>query len=404
MVDTRQALSSRAGWPHGMAGVYEFLVRVLVQSPWCKKGWRRFQNKNMRRLLYNINISLYVIEIMKPNISQPPEGASFDTILSALAAAGEETRLRLLALLAEAELTVSELVTILGQSQPRISRHLKLLVEAGLVERHREGAWAFFLLAQHGTAAALSGDILAHIKADDPICAADRGRLAEVRRARAEQAARYFAAHAANWDELRALHISEERVEAAIRDLIGSAPVHNLLDLGTGTGRMLELLAPYADRAIGMDQSSQMLALARARLEKAGLRNVQLRQGDIYALPVEQDFYDLVIIHQVLHYLDDPARAVREAARALRPSGRLLIVDFAPHAEESLRTNHAHRRLGFGAEEIAALMQESGLDVIERRDLVPNKTEGGKLTVSLWLGRDRRIISDPPPITMGAFA
>lgn len=330
--------------------------------------------------------------------------APFDTLLSALAAAGEETRLRLLALLAEAELTVTELVTILGQSQPRISRHLKLLVEAGLIERHREGAWAFFLIAQKGAAAALGRDLLKHLKTDDPVLAADRARLAEVRRARAEQAARYFAAHAEDWDKLRALHVAEERVETAVRDMIGDAPIQTLLDLGTGTGRMLELLSPLALRAVGMDQSPQMLALARARLEKAGLRNVQLRQGDIYALPVERDFYDLAIIHQVLHYLDDPARAVREAARALRPSGRLLIVDFAPHAEESLRSDHAHRRLGFAAEEIEALMQEAGLDVIERRDLVPNKHDGGKLTVSLWLGRDRRIIADPLPLTLGEFA
>ncbi|MGO9134135.1 MAG: metalloregulator ArsR/SmtB family transcription factor [Methylovirgula sp.] len=330
--------------------------------------------------------------------------AAFDTILSALAAAGEETRLRLLALLAEAELTVSELVTILGQSQPRISRHLKLLVEAGLVERHREGAWAFFLMAQRGGPAALGRDILKHLAANDSVLIADRARLAEVRRQRADQAARYFTAQAANWDELRALHIAEERVETTIREIVGVTEIQNLLDLGTGTGRMLELLAPLAVRAVGMDQSPQMLALARARVEKAGLRNVQLRQGDIYALPVERDFYDLVIIHQVLHYLDDPARAVREAARALRPSGRLLIVDFAPHAEESLRTNHAHRRLGFSSEEIATLMEEAGLDVIERRDLVPNKHEGGKLTVSLWLGRDRRIIADPPPMTLGEFA
>ncbi len=330
--------------------------------------------------------------------------APFETILTALSAAGEETRLRLLALLAEAELTVSELVTILGQSQPRISRHLKLLVEAGLVERHREGAWAFFLMAQRGAAAALGRDILGRLACDDPRRAADRERLTEVRRARAEQAVRYFAAHAANWDELRALHVAEERVEAAIRDMIGTTSLHNLLDLGTGTGRMLELLAPLATRAVGIDQSPQMLAVARVRLEKAGLRNVQLRQGDIYALPVERDFYDLVIIHQVLHYLDDPARAVREAVQALRPSGRLLIVDFAPHEEESLRANHAHRRLGFAAAEIAALMEDSGLDVIERRDLVPNWNEGGKLTVTLWLGRDRRIISDPLPLTLGEFA
>ncbi|MGB6489934.1 MAG: metalloregulator ArsR/SmtB family transcription factor [Methylovirgula sp.] len=332
-----------------------------------------------------------------------PSKITFQSLLAALAAAAEPTRLRLLALLTEAELTVTELVAILGQSQPRVSRHLKLLVEAGLVERHREGAWVFFFIAPASAVAALVRDILARLPAEDETRAADLVRLVEVRRARAQLAARYFAAHAANWDELRALHIPEERVEAAIGELVGTTPLYAVLDLGTGTGRMLELLAPHADRAVGVDQSPQMLAVARVRLEKAGLRNVQLRQGDIYALPVERDSYDLVVIHQVLHYLDDPARAIREAARALRPSGRLLIVDFAPHTEESLREQHAHRRLGFSGEEIAGLMQEAGLDVVTRRDLVPEKA-AGKLTVSLWLGRDRRIHSDPLPLTSREFA
>jgi demethylmenaquinone methyltransferase/2-methoxy-6-polyprenyl-1,4-benzoquinol methylase/ArsR family transcriptional regulator len=328
----------------------------------------------------------------------------FDALLDALAAAAEPTRLRLLALLAEAELTVTELVTILGQSQPRISRHLKLLSEAGLVERHREGAWAFFLAAGSGPAGKLLSGVLAMLAPDDATRAADRGRLAEVRRLRAEQAARYFAAHAADWDKIRALHIREERVETAINDFVGRAPLDAVLDLGTGTGRMLELLAPRASRAVGVDQSPQMLALARARIEKAGLRNVQLRQGDIYAPPVEHGRYDLVVVHQVLHYLDDPARAVREAARELRPGGRLLIVDFAPHGEESLRTEHAHRRLGFAGDEIAGILEEAGLEVAGRRDLVPSKKDGGKLTVSLWLGRDRRVVADPIPLTNREFA
>jgi ubiquinone/menaquinone biosynthesis C-methylase UbiE/DNA-binding transcriptional ArsR family regulator len=341
------------------------------------------------------------------------ESLPFDSLLSALAASGEATRLRLLALLAEAELTVSELVTILGQSQPRISRHLKLLVEAGLVERHREGAWVFFFLAPTGPAAALAHDILARLAPQDPTRSGDRARLAEVRHVRTEQAALYFAAHAGQWDELRALHVAEEAVETTVRDIIGPEPVNALLDLGTGTGRMLELLAPLANRAVGVDQSPQMLSIARVRLEKAALRNASLRQGDIYALPVEPDFYDLAIIHQVLHYLDDPARAIREAARMLRPSGRLIIVDFAPHTQENLREHHAHRRLGFAAEEIASLMDEAGLDYIERRDLVPqnllshdpiNAKDDGKLTVSIWLGRDRRVIADPVPNTLRKFA
>lgn len=332
------------------------------------------------------------------------EPIPFEVLLNAAAAAGESTRLRLLALAAEAELTVSELVTILGQSQPRISRHLKLLAEAGLVERHREGSWVFFRMAQTGPVAGFARDLVNRLASTVTPLAADRARLDEVRMARAAQAARYFAAQAANWDKLRALHVPEERVEAAIRQVIGASEFQTLLDLGTGTGRMLELLGPLSARAVGIDQSPQMLSIARDRIERAGLRNVQLRQGDIYAAPVEQDGYDLVIMHQVLHYLDDPLRAIKEAARALRPGGRLLIVDFAPHEEEALRSVHAHRRLGFAAGEIAGFMAASSLDLINHDDLKPGRGEANKLTVSIWLGRDRRAMADPLPITARAFA
>jgi demethylmenaquinone methyltransferase/2-methoxy-6-polyprenyl-1,4-benzoquinol methylase/ArsR family transcriptional regulator len=233
----------------------------------------------------------------------------------------------------------------------------------------------------------------------DPVHLSDRARLTDVRRARDAQAARYFAVQAPNWDKIRALHVPEERVETSLRDILGIAPVHALLDLGTGTGRMLELLSPLADRAIGVDQSPAMLAVARARLERAGLRNVQLRQGDIYAVPVERNGYDLVVLHQVLHYLEDPGRALREAARVLRPGGRLLVVDFAPHAEEALRESHAHRRLGFGHDEIESYLDEASLDLADHRDLPPLVGEGGKLTVSLWLARDRRTQADTLPLS-----
>ncbi len=315
--------------------------------------------------------------------------ASFAVALDALEAAGEVTRLRLLALLNDAELTVTELMTILGQSQPRISRHLKLLVEAGLVDRHREGAWAFFRLSEGGSADALVRDVLKGMDENDPVLTADRSRLAEVRRARAEQAARYFSEQARNWDRLRSLHVAEDIVEAAVLEIAGTQPVQSLLDLGTGTGRMLELLAPLAERAIGVDQSPPMLNLARTRLERAGLRNAQLRQGDIYALPVEQDSCDLVIVHQVLHYLDDPGRALREAARMLRPGGRLLVIDFAPHSHEFLREQHAHRRLGFAVEEIEGFMKEVGLRDFSHRALAGTRKQH-QLTVSLWVGRDAR--------------
>lgn len=321
---------------------------------------------------------------------------SLDAALTGLEAAGEPTRLRLLALLAEAELTVSELVTILGQSQPRVSRHLKLLVDAGLVERHREGAWAFFSAAERGGAARLGQDLLARLDPRDPGLAADRFRLTEVRAARVTSAELYFATQAADWDRVRALHVAEERVEAAILEAVGPGPFRALLDLGTGAGRMIELLAPLSERAVGIDGSHAMLKVARARIEKAGLRNVQLRQGDLYALPVERDGYDLVVLHQVLHYLEDPSRALREAARVLRPQGRLVVVDFAPHGDERLRAEHAHRRLGFAKTDIEGFIRDADLDALEGHDIKPNPGESGLLTVSLWIGRDRRIVTDAP--------
>lgn len=326
-----------------------------------------------------------------------PHILKLEFALAALNAAGEETRLRLLALLTQSELTVSEVVAILGQSQPRVSRHLKLLVEAGLVERRREGAWAFFRLAPEGQAGALARVLSAWLDPADPVLAEDQARLAEVRHARAENAARYFAAHAAEWDDIRSLHVPETLVEEAMRDAVGEKPVRCVLDLGTGAGRMLELFAPLAERAVGVDLSTAMLGVARGRMEETGLRNVLLRQGDIYALPVERNSVDLAIMHQVLHYLDDPARALREAARVLAPGGRLLVVDFAPHQEEALRDKHAHRRLGFSESEITGLLAQVGLETLMHRELTPDATEGAKLTVSLWLAQDPRMIADKIP-------
>ncbi|MGE3245420.1 MAG: ArsR/SmtB family transcription factor [Beijerinckiaceae bacterium] len=330
----------------------------------------------------------------------PPElTAPLANVLDALQAAGEISRLRILALVAETELTVSEIVLILGQSQPRVSRHLRLLVEAGMVERHREGAWAFFHIAQDGAEAAIARNIVRRIQPGDPLIRADRQRLEEVRRARASRAADYFAAQAEDWNRLRSLHVPEEQVEQAILDIVGDAAIQSLLDLGTGTGRMLELLAPLAVRAVGVDQSPAMLNVARtgierAGIERAGLRNVQLRQGDLYALPVDANSFDLVVIHMVLHYLDDPARALREAARCLRPGGRLIVVDFAPHHQEFLREEHQHRRLGFDNKEIAAIFRDIGIELREQASLEPAQNDAGKLTVSIWVGRDPRIVGD----------
>ena len=334
--------------------------------------------------------------------NERPPSLGFRALLAGLEAAGEETRLRILCLLEAAELTVSELVAILGQSQPRVSRHLRLLVEAGLAARQREGSWAFFRLAEPG--GALAREWLGRLDPTDPVVNADRVRLDIAREARRKQAAAYFAARAADWDQIRALHAPEERVEAALIAMIGNRPFRNLLDLGTGTGRILELLAPRAARAVGVDQSAAMLALARARIDQAGLRHVSLRQGDIYAPPVERDAYDLVIIHQVLHFLDDPARALAEAARALAPGGRLAVVDFDSHDQEFLREEFAHRRLGFAVEEVEGYLAEAGLAAIRAERVPPAKGEAGKLTVVLWIAEDPRVISDDFPNAEAEFA
>jgi ubiquinone/menaquinone biosynthesis C-methylase UbiE/DNA-binding transcriptional ArsR family regulator len=324
-----------------------------------------------------------------------PQTTLVETV-EALRAAGEETRLRVLALLAEGELSVSDLTDILGQSQPRISRHLKLLVEAGLVERHREGAWAFFRLADHGASAPMLRPVLAALDRTDHRLAADRARLAAVRAQRAQAAQTFFARLAPEWDRLRSLHASEEAVEAAVLDAVGKKPIRSLLDLGTGTGRMLQVLAPLASRAVGLDASHAMLSVARANLEKAGLTRAELRQGDIYAPPFARGSFDLVVIHQVLHYLDDPARALREAVRLLMPGGRLVVVDFAPHALEFLREKQAHRRLGFSNDQMTSWLSEAGLDCTASRELAPPEKGGEQLTVTLWVAEDPRVMTDWP--------
>ncbi len=288
--------------------------------------------------------------------------------------------MRLLLLCARGELTVSELTDILGQSQPRVSRHLKLLCDAGLLDRFREGTWVFYRLAERGRGAELAQRICASVPEDDPTVLLDQARLDTVKRQRAEIANAYFRANAAQWDQIRSLHIAEREVEGAVLDALSGAPVHDLLDLGTGTGRMLEIFGPRVDHAIGIDSSREMLAVARVNLERADLRNCTIRQGDIYQLPLPSAAFDAAIFHQVLHYADRPSLAIVEAARMLRPQGRLVIVDFAPHALEFLRKEQAHRHLGFGDAEVTQWCREAGLVPEPVRHLI-----GQPLTVSIWV-------------------
>jgi ubiquinone/menaquinone biosynthesis C-methylase UbiE/DNA-binding transcriptional ArsR family regulator len=319
---------------------------------------------------------------------------AFPTLTMTLKAAAEATRLRLLMLIAEAELTVTDLTAILRQSQPRLSRHLRLLTEAGLVQRHREGSWAFFRLCDRGGVADIARALIARLDPNDPIIARDRERLAAVRAARAAAAQNYFRRHAAEWDRIRKLHVADAAVEAAIGSALADAPIRSLLDLGTGTGRMLELFGNDIERGLGLDLSLDMLTLARARLDRAGLKHCSVRHGDIYDLALSRDSFDVAIIHQVLHFLDDSARAIREAARVLRPGGRLLVVDFAPHDLEFLREEHAHRRLGFAVETVTQWLEAAGLDFVRQVTLPPGPE--GKIAVSLWLGSDPRTMLAAP--------
>jgi ubiquinone/menaquinone biosynthesis C-methylase UbiE len=313
-----------------------------------------------------------------------------DELLAGMRAIAETTRLRLLFVLSHGEFNVSELTQILGQSQPRVSRHLKLMAEAGLLSRYKEGSWVLFRLSENGRGAALGRAIVDLLPGSDPVLVSDIARMEEIRRQRAENAAAYFSANAGNWEKLRSLHVSEAAVEAAMLDMAGEEALGNFLDLGTGTGRILSLFAPRAAQATGIDQSREMLIIARANLETSGLRQAQVRQGDIYALPFPSASADFVTIHQVLHYLDDPGRALIEASRILKPGGRLLIVDFAPHELEQLRDQHAHRRLGIAADIMSSWLKRADLEVTKEKTLPPPKSNGpAGLTVYLWLAKRR---------------
>ncbi len=304
-----------------------------------------------------------------------------EALLSALRAAGEPTRLRILAILARGELTVSELTQVLLQSQPRISRHLKLLAEAKLVQRHPEGSWVFYRLNDSEDIAGLLRQLITHLPADDLTLQRDHERFEHVCEERAARARQYFAANAAAWDDLRTHHIPETEVEEKIATSIGEREIDLLVDLGTGTGRMLEIFAPRCARAIGFDISPEMLTIARSKLDSAALDHCQVRQGDCANVPLEDGIADIVILHQVLHFLDDPAQAIGEAARILSPGGSVLIADFGPHDLENLREQHAHRRLGFSSEEIQSMLVQAGLTYSAGETLTSHNHD---LPVALW--------------------
>lgn len=307
-------------------------------------------------------------------------------LLNIMSALADPTRLRIVLLIRQLELSVSELVQILGQSQPRVSRHIRILSEAGIVERRREGAWVFLrpgALLADGTLEPLFA--IPGTEDAKPVLR-DLERLEAVRAARAEMADAYFASHAAEWDSLRSLHVAEAEVESAMAALLDKYGLGQVLDIGTGTGRMIELFAASAERFVALDNSVEMLRLARAKLaglpDAVGVQaHTEIVLGDFNLLPFDDARFDTVLFHQVLHYAQTPDRAIAEAARVLRPGGRLLVVDFANHDVEELRSVHAHARLGFADEMMAAYFTASDLDLMTTQTL-----EGGKLAVKIWLG------------------
>lgn len=317
-----------------------------------------------------------------------------ETILKALA---DPTRLRIMRLLAAMELAVGELAQVLGQSQPRVSRHVGILCDAGLAERRREGSWVF--LHTPATADGLAplpaavASLLSTAEHEDQgfarQCLEDRRKLAAIRAAREQAAQSYFERHAGEWDELRRMHSPDRQVEEALVTALGDAPLGQLLDIGTGTGRMAELFAGRADRIAALDKSLEMLRLARARLQGLPADKLELVQGDFTDLPFAEAQFDTVLLHQVLHFAQHPEIALQEAARVTRPGGRIAIVDFAAHGREELRERHAHARLGFADRQIRQLLRDAGYSAS-----APVALDGGELVVKIWLGQRRDTASE----------
>jgi SAM-dependent methyltransferase len=305
-----------------------------------------------------------------------------DDLLNGLRAAAEPSRLRLLAICSHGEWTVSELVQVMAQSQPRISRHLKLLAEAGLLERFREGGWVFYRRTQTGDAARIARSLCRLLPEGDPMLALDRQRLAAIRATRRRQAERFFDERAAVWDSETDVAVEAGAVEQELLRIFGTERCHSLVDVGTGTGRILQVLAGQIGSGLGIDLSHDMLRVARANLDRREARNCQVRYGDMYQLPLADAAVHAVTLHQVLHFADDPQAALAEAARVLMPGGRLVVVDLAQHDLEWLRTDKGHRRLGFAPGEVAGWFAELGLDPAP-----VTRLEGEGADVCIWLAR-----------------
>jgi ArsR family transcriptional regulator len=306
---------------------------------------------------------------------------NLDTLLAGLRAAGEHSRMRILALCARGELSVSELTQILGQSQPRVSRHLKLMVDAGLLERLPEGTQVYFRVSDIAQASRIAHALVSLIPQSDAVLNRDLARLQQVRDARSKKAQDYFHKVAGSWDSIRAMHVPQQQLEETMFDVVGNDFDGDLIDIGTGTGRILKIFAHRIRRGVGIDLSNDMLSVARSNLEGSAYTHIHVRKGDMYQLPIEDRSFDLAILHMVLHYSDDPGEVIREAGRVLRQKGRLIVVDFGVHSEEYLRSEYQHYRLGFTDEEIMNCFDNAGISV-EQQTV---KLVGNPLTVKFWV-------------------
>lgn len=329
----------------------------------------------------------------------------FDELVGALRAVAEPTRLRLVALLGREELTVTEICRVIGQSQPRTSRHLRLLVDAGILERAPEGAFVYYRLAESSPEAELAHRVAALTPTTDVTIAADLAALSRARQARIEAATAYRSAHADELEGLSGLYVGEAAVERALLDmLVDEGPIGRLLDIGTGTGRILELLAPHTEQSVGLDVDHEMLQVARAALGEAQLSRAAVRHGDLHRPPFEAGSFDVAVMHHVLHLLDAPGAAIADAARLLRPGGRLLVADFATHDLDHLRSLHGHRCLGIDDKEMLSWAVQAGLEVESECSLPPTGPDE-QLTVRLWLLRAQsrgHLGASAEPATAGA--
>lgn len=290
---------------------------------------------------------------------------SLSSTLEALRAIAEHTRLRILLLCAHGELTVGDLSEILEQSQPRVSRHLKLMHEAGVLERHQEGQSVWFRAVTAGPLASLVRETVDQVSHDDEHHKHDLARLRLVTDTWEVQAQSYFRKHYARWDEVRRGLIDEATVDAALRDRFAETEAETLLDVGTGTGHVLRLLGPEITEGVGIDVSRDMLLAARAAIHNEGLPHCQVRQGDMRKLPFENGSFDALSLHLVLHYAEHPNDVISECGRVTAPGGWIFLVDFGPHERRDFTRQHGHRWPGFADDSVRQWLAGAGFAGIQ---------------------------------------